>query len=94
MFLIFSVTESGGYQGFARMTGLPNNQYKPQCFVKGKDAIVQYCENFPVEWVVKNCYYHFKNLNNFPPNPLNDNKTIMQSKNGQELPGKQGNYLI
>ena len=24
---------------------------------------------------------------------MNENKTIMQSKNGQEIPFKQGNYL-
>lgn len=82
VYLIFSITEGGGYQGFAKMKGAPDSAYKPECFVKGKNALVQYCDNFAIEWQVKNIFYHFKNLNNFPPNPLNENKTIMQSKNG------------
>ena len=76
------------------MKGMPDSKYRPDCFVKGKNAPVQYCDNFPLEWIVKNIFFHFRNLNNFPPNPLNENKTIMQSKNGQEIPFRQGNYLV
>ena len=59
-----------------------------------------------MEWKVTGIHYHFKNLNNFPTNPLNRNLdnnpynphneylTIMQSKNCQEIPFKQGNYLV
>ena len=76
------------------MTGLPSPSYKPTYFVKKKNSIISYCDNFPVEWIVKDIFYHFRNLNNFPLNPLNEHKTIMQSKNGQELPQKQGNFLV
>lgn len=53
-----------------------------------------------MEWKAKGINYHFKNLNNFPCNPLNRNieddafLTIMQSKNCQEIPFKHGNYLV
>ena len=94
MYLIFSVTESGCFQGYAEMKGFPDKDYKPEIFVRSKDAPVEYNDNFKVEWIAKGLQFHFRNLNHFPPNPLNDNKTIMQSKNGQELPHRQGNYLI
>ena len=32
IYLIFSVNESGGYQGFAKLTGMPNAKFKPQFF--------------------------------------------------------------
>lgn len=32
IFLIFSVNESGGYQGFARMKGQPDMKLKPHLF--------------------------------------------------------------
>lgn len=93
VFLIFSVTESGGFQGFAEMTSIPEKTIKPGIF-KNYNPMITLNDNFYVNWLAKDIYYHFRNLNNFPPNPLNEDKTIMQSKNGQEIPSKQGNYLI
>jgi hypothetical protein len=45
-----------------------------------------------VRWVVQ-VDFPFKDLEHFPPNPMNDFLPIKQSKNGQELPFKLGNYL-
>lgn len=37
--------------------------------------------------------FPFKELENFPGNPLNENQPISKSFNGQELPYNIGNYL-
>ena len=98
--LIFSINESGGYQGFAMMKGAPSPTLKPHLFKRTAQSPIAYQDNFPVEWRAKGIHYHFKNLNNFPTNPLNRNTeddaflTIMQSKNCQEIPFKHGNYLV
>ena len=39
IYLIFSVNESGGYQGFARMTGKPDPKLKPHLFRRNHDTI-------------------------------------------------------
>ena len=40
IYLIFSVNESGGYQGFAEMRGLPNEHLKKHLFKRGKNTIL------------------------------------------------------
>ena len=94
LYLIFSVTESGGYQGFARLVGRPDPKLKPHIFQRQDGGSLAYEDNFPVKWETKLMLYSFRNLNMFPPNPLNEYKTIMQSKNCQELPFPQGNYVV
>jgi len=76
IFLIFSVNESGGYQGFAKLMGKPDPKLKSHIFRKNNDSI-QYVANFPVEWRTCLMLYPFRNLHNFPLNPLNECKTIM-----------------
>jgi hypothetical protein len=71
------VTESGGFQGYAEMKALPDKDYKSEFFVRSKEAPVEYNDNFRVEWLAKGIFYHYRNLNHFPPNPMNENKTIM-----------------
>ena len=80
--LIFSVTESGCFQGFARMKALPCSTVKPNVFRWASNTQIHYNDNFEVEWLCTNVNYHYRNLNGFPANPLNQNYTIMQSKNG------------
>ena len=60
VYLIFSVNESGGYQGFARMKGKSDDMYKPN--FKKQSEEVFYDSNFPVQWKTKLMYYPFKNL--------------------------------
>ena len=36
----------------------------------------------------------FNTFEFLPPNPMNDDLPIKQSKNGQELPFKLGNFLV
>ena len=76
VYLIFSVNESGGYQGFAEMMGLPNEHLKKYLFRRGKNTVM-YQDNFPIEWQTIPLQYNFRNLNNFPLNPLNEYRTIM-----------------
>lgn len=76
IFLIFSVNESGGYQGFAKLSGKPDPKLKSHIFKKNNESI-QYVANFPVEWKTCLMLYPFRNLHNFPLNPLNDGRTIM-----------------
>ena len=76
VYLIFSVNESGGYQGFAKLTGLPSSKLKPNLFLRDANSIA-YEENFPVKWQTRLMLYPFRNLNYFPLNPLNEDKTIM-----------------
>ena len=94
VYLIFSVNESGCFQGFAELKSQPSASIKPSLFKATRSSPIQYCENFNVDWRVSGIQFHFKKLNGFPPNPLNENKTIMQSKNGQELIFSHGNYLV
>ena len=42
---------------------------------------IAYEDNFAVKWETKLIHFPFRNLNKFPPNPLNEYKTVMQSKN-------------
>lgn len=39
------------------------------------------------------CQFPFRNIDQLPGNPLNENLPIQKSFNGQELPCKLGNYL-
>ena len=75
-YLIFSVNESGGYQGFAKLSGRSDPKLKQNIFKKHNESI-QYVANFPVEWKTCLMLYSFRNLHNFPPNPLNEGRTIM-----------------
>jgi len=59
------------------MKALPDKDYKSEFFVRSKEAPVEYNDNFRVEWLAKGIFYHYRNLNHFPPNPMNENKTIM-----------------
>lgn len=76
IYLIFSVNESGGYQGFAKLIGMPNPKFKPQFFQRTPDSIA-YEDNFQIKWLTKLMLYPFRNLNYFPLNPYNEDKTIM-----------------
>jgi len=76
------------------MMAPPNSTYKPEFFKRTKGSSVAYDENINIEWIVSGILFHFRCLNHFPTNPLNEDKTIMQSKNGQELPARQGNFLV
>ena len=75
------------------MLGKPDPKLKSHIFRREVDTI-PYEANFPVEWKTKLMLYPFRNLNFFPLNPYNANRTIMQSKNCQELPFAHGNYLV
>ena len=39
IYLIFSVNESGGYQGFAKMLSKPDHKLKPHLFKKETNSI-------------------------------------------------------
>ena len=75
------------------MMSKPDHKLKPNLFKKEPNSI-QYDTNFAVEWKTKMILLPFRNLNYFPLNPLNEYRTIMQSKNCQELPFKHGNFLV
>ena len=94
IYLIFSVNESGGFQGFARLTGPPQKGLKTHIFSRQQNQSISYEDNFPIKWETSIMLYPFRLLSQFPPNNLNEYKTIMQSKNCQELPFRQGNYLV
>ena len=63
------------------MTSMPNPSLKTHIF-KRTEYSFPYFSNFAVDWVVKDVFLSYKKLNGFPLNPLNENFTIMQSKNG------------
>lgn len=65
------------------MKSLPNRNIKEHIFKRTATSF-PYHSNFEVEWISK-ATLSYKHLNGFPPNPLNENLTIMHSKNGQEL---------
>ncbi|CDW72390.1 cleavage and polyadenylation specificity factor cpsf30-like [Stylonychia lemnae] len=90
--LIFSVNESRSFQGFALMESEPDPSYLSDYFKSDQESPIQYAGNFKVRWVVQGDY-QFKDLEHLPLNPMNENMPIKQSKNGQELPFKLGNYL-
>lgn len=75
------------------MKGFPDHRLKPHIFKREANSIA-YESNFPVEWRTKLMLYSFRHLNHFPLNPLNESRTIMQSKNCQELIFAHGNYLV
>ena len=53
---------------------------------------LMFCNNFKITWLLK-CNYPYRELENLPGNPLNENMPIYKSFNGQELPSDLGNYL-
>ena len=75
------------------MTGKTNPGLKPNVFFS-ENRNIQYEYNFPIKWETKLMQFSFRNLTNFPPNSLNEDRSIVQSKNCQELPWKHGNWLI
>ena len=91
--LIYSVTTSSAFQGYARMKSMPSPTIKEHIF-KRTDTSFPYQDNFEVEWIVKDVQLLYRQLSGFPPNPLNEGYAIMQSKNGQELLPEHGNYLV
>lgn len=74
--LIFSVNASGGFQGYARMTSLPDPNLKPKVFQKTETSF-PYDANFAVDWIIQDVTLPYKLLNGFPTNPLNDQMTVM-----------------
>ena len=74
------------------MAGEPDKEYKKNFFENGNNSSIQFSDNFKVIWIVE-VEYPFRKLENLPPNPMNENMPIKQSKNGQEIPFKLGNYL-
>lgn len=93
--LIFSVNESRSIQGFALMESEPDPEYKKEFFKNDElllaqaqantqmiqQQTLQFADNFRVRWILS-CDYQFKDLEHLPPNPMNDNLPIKQSKNG------------
>lgn len=57
------------------------------------ESPIQFADNFKVRWIVS-CNQQFYAFEHLPPNPMNEDLPIKQSKNGQELPFKLGNYLV
>ena len=74
------------------MESCPDPEYKKELFVNDNNSPIQFEDNFKVKWIVT-CEYPFRNLEYLPPNPMNENMPIKNSKNGQELTFKLGNYL-
>lgn len=61
VYLIFSINESGGFQGFAEMVGLSNENIKPHIFKRQKNSICYY-NNFPIEWKTPRLYFPYRYL--------------------------------
>lgn len=74
------------------MESEPDPDYKKELFVNDNNSPIQFADNFKVKWVMT-CDFPFRNLEHLPPNPMNENMPIKNSKNGQELPFKLGNYV-
>lgn len=89
--LFFSVTESSGFQGVARVESDPSSRYKPEFFSKERqqlpregwknpkgymdpeaNTVGRFLPNMKVTWLMQ-CNFPFKELENFPGNPLNEN---------------------
>ena len=90
--LIFSVNESRSFQGFAVMENEPDPNLKEDLFITDEASPIQFADNFKVRWIIQ-CNQPFHNFEHLPTNPMNEELPIKQSKNGQELPFKLGNYL-
>ncbi|TNV82731.1 hypothetical protein FGO68_gene3030 [Halteria grandinella] len=91
--LIFSVNESRAFQGFAMMESEPDPEIKKELFLSDEASPIQFADNFRIRWIV-HCNQMFSSFEFLPPNPMNDELPIKQSKNGQELPFKLGNFLV
>ena len=74
------------------MDSEPDPNYKTEYFMSTEESPIQFSDNFKVRWVIQ-CNQMFSNFDELPPNPMNEDLPIKQSKNGQELPFKLGNYL-
>lgn len=78
---LMSANESGGFQGYARMASLPNSALYPRIW--GYFS-VKLSPNFRVHWL-KQCKLDFEALASYT-NPLNCNKPLKKSRDGQEMP--------
>jgi YT521-B-like domain len=90
--LIFSVNESRSFQGFAMMESEPDPNLRADLFTSDEASPIQFADNFKVRWIVQ-CNQPFSMFECMPNNPMNEDLPIKQSKNGQELPFKYGNFL-
>ena len=75
------------------MESEPDPSFKADFFTSDEASPIQFADNFKVRWIVQ-CNQMFTSFEYLPPNPMNDNLPIKQSKNGQELPFKHGNFLV
>lgn len=83
--LIFSVNNSGGFQGYAKMVGLPGKSRKGSVFKDyGRGA-------FDVKWLRLDDL-EFSVCGHIQ-NPWNENKSVKISRDGQELPFEVGREL-
>ena len=74
------------------MQSEPDPNYMPEFFVTTEESPIQFADNFKVRWIIQ-CNQMFNYFDDLPTNPMNEDLPIKQSKNGQELPFKLGNYL-
>ncbi|XP_061655818.1 3'-5' RNA helicase YTHDC2 isoform X1 [Phyllopteryx taeniolatus] len=84
--LIFSIQGSGHFQGYARMSSTISHTGCQDWGFGGLGGV------FSVEWICKEslpfqCTQHILN-------PLNDNKKVQISRDGQELAGQAGRLLL
>lgn len=75
------------------MESEPDPELKKDLFTSDEASPIQFADNFRIRWIVQ-CNQPFSNYEFLPPNPMNDDLPIKQSKNGQELPFKLGNFLV
>lgn len=79
--LIFSANESGGFQGYARMSSLPSRSFVPGIWGRSGTRLGA---SFKVQWL-KQCAVSFEEFSALR-NPLNENAPVKKSKDGCELP--------
>jgi hypothetical protein len=86
--LIFSVNKSANFQGYTIMTSYISD--KVSNFWQNESSI-KLGGSFAVQWLCQ-CDFHFSFVRNIS-NPLNNNESIIKSRDTQELPKDLGIYI-
>jgi len=91
VYLFFSINESRGFQGIARVVNISKDPIDG-IFVDTQGRTCKWENVIQVQWVSK-LFLNFEKCNGIR-NPLNENKQIKISRDGQEIEHRVGKFII
>ncbi|KEY65891.1 hypothetical protein S7711_09398 [Stachybotrys chartarum IBT 7711] len=92
VYLLFSVNQSGAFQGYARMTSAPRSDLKMPAWMAGTTMEHRMGDPFRVEWLNTDTtdYRGFAHITN----PLNEGSLVFKGRDAQEVSAESGRRVV